>query len=338
MPKLTIRYLKIYADRHGKKRVYLRKPGCKPIKLPDLDSPEFLAAYGVALAEAVAPKRERHPGRTVDNLILDWMVSRHFTGLQTSTQSVYRRLLNRMREQSFAALPVETMQTRHVRVIVNALSGNAPTTAARMLRLINQLMEFAIALGWIEINPAVGIKLARRRPTEGIHSWTDAEIEQYEAFWPSGTPQRMALALLLYTGQRRSDAVRIGPADIQGNVIHLRQVKTRTEMAIPIHRDLANEIEQWHGEGQTFLTGARGAALSVNGFYNVFKDWCRKAGLPERCSPHGLRKAAARRLAEAGCSTHEIAAITGHRSLIEIGRYTRAVAQAKMAESALAKL
>lgn len=121
-------------------------------------------------------------------------------------------------------------------------------------------------------------------------------------------------------------------------VIYLRQVKTRTEMAIPIHRDLANEIEQWHGEGQTFLTGARGAALSVNGFYNVFKDWCRKAGLPERCSPHGLRKAAARRLAEAGCSTHEIAAITGHRSLIEIGRYTRAVAQAKMAESALAKL
>ncbi|WP_062017988.1 tyrosine-type recombinase/integrase [Gluconobacter japonicus] len=64
--------------------------------------------------------------------------------------------------------------------------------------------------------------------------------------------------------------------------------------------------------------------LSANNFYNQFIDWCREAGLPAGCSPHGLRKAAARRLAEAGCTTHQIAAITGHRSLAEVARYTQA--------------
>ena len=55
------------------------------------------------------------------------------------------------------------------------------------------------------------------------------------------------------------------------------------------------------------------------------------------CSAHGLRKAAARRLAEAGCTAHEIAAITGHASLEEIEHYTKAVDQQKLAASAMEK-
>ena len=52
---------------------------------------------------------------------------------------------------------------------------------------------------------------------------------------------------------------------------------------------------------------------------------------------HGLRKAAARRLAEAGCTMHEIAAITGHASLSEVQRYTRAADQARLARAAMDK-
>jgi len=78
--------------------------------------------------------------------------------------------------------------------------------------------------------------------------------------------------------------------------------------------------------------------MSVNNFYNQFIDWCREAGLPPGCSPHGLRKAAARRLAEAGCTTHQIAAITGHRSLAEVARYTRAAEQVELARSAMSRL
>jgi integrase len=54
---------------------------------------------------------------------------------------------------------------------------------------------------------------------------------------------------------------------------------------------------------------------------------------------HGLRKTRAVQLAEAGCTAHQIIAITGHRSLSEIHRcYTQAVQRRKLADEALAKL
>ena len=63
-----------------------------------------------------------------------------------------------------------------------------------------------------------------------------------------------------------------------------------------------------------------------------------QAGLPDRCVTHGLRKAAARRLAEAGCSANEIASITGHVTLEEVARYTKAAEQKKLARAAMARL
>ena len=69
---------------------------------------------------------------------------------------------------------------------------------------------------------------------------------------------------------------------------------------------------------------------------NWFRRQCDMANL-HHCSAHGLRKAAARRLAEAGCTPHEIAAITGHASLREVERYTRAVDQRRLAEVAIGK-
>jgi hypothetical protein len=73
------------------------------------------------------------------------------------------------------------------------------------------------------------------------------------------------------------------------------------------------------------------------GFGNWFRDQCNEAGLPKHCSAHGLRKAACRRLAEAGCTAHQIAAISGHASLREVERYTKAVDQARLAKDAIRK-
>src|SRR5262249_10802532 len=78
-----------------------------------------------------------------------------------------------------------------------------------------------------------------------------------------------------------------------------------------------------------------GRPFEGSGFSHWFRDACDQAGLPH-CSPHGLRKAAARRLAEAGCTAHEIGAITGHASLAELVRYTRAADQRRLAEAAIA--
>jgi len=53
---------------------------------------------------------------------------------------------------------------------------------------------------------------------------------------------------------------------------------------------------------------------------------------------HGLRKSAAARLAEAGCSIEEIAAITGHKTLAMIQHYTKEAEQKKLAANAMAKM
>jgi integrase len=107
-------------------------------------------------------------------------------------------------------------------------------------------------------------------------------------------------------------------------------------LAIPMHPKLEAIIESTPRGHLTFLTTARGGPLSASRFSHWFRQECDMAGLPH-CSAHGLRKAAARRLAEAGCTAHEIGAITGHISLTELVRYTRAADQRRLAEAAMAK-
>jgi integrase len=185
-------------------------------------------------------------------------------------------------------------------------------------------------------DPTQGVRLPKAKAGE-IHTWTEDEIAQFEAWHSVGSAARLAFALLLYTAQRRGDVVRMGRQHIRDGVLSIRQEKTGTFVEIPVHPTLAAIIAETPIAGQmTFLTSVTGAAFSSAGFGNVFREWCNEADLPKRCSSHGLRKAACRRLAEAGCSEHEIAAISGHESLAEVRRYTRAANRARMAKSAMA--
>ena len=120
-------------------------------------------------------------------------------------------------------------------------------------------------------------------------------------------------------------------------MLHMRQVKTGTELAIPLHPVLDAIIADTPNEHLTFVMTAFGKPFTAAGFGNWFREKCNAANLPH-CSAHGLRKAAARRLAEAGCSEHEIGAITGHASLREIVRYTRAADQKRLAIAAMKKV
>lgn len=171
---------------------------------------------------------------------------------------------------------------------------------------------------------------------DGYHSWTEGEITQFDRCHPVGSRARLAFALLLYTGQRRSDVVRMGRQHLNDGAICVRQQKTGREVWIPVHEALA-PIIAGASTNLTFLLTDQGKPYTAAGFGNWFRDQCRAAGL-HGCSAHGLRKAAARRLAEAGCSAHEISAITGHASLREVERYTEAADRRKLAASAMAKI
>lgn len=333
---LRLRYIQRVRDRRGKTRLYFRRPGHKSKRLPAENDPGFLAAYNEALAtgkpETLRPKE---PPRTLAGLIDVWMRSARFAALAETTRSTYRRILLDMQKQDYANAFVTDFQPVYVRRIL-ARHTATPAAATNRLKILRVLFDHAVSEGWRPDNPASAVKRHKEK-AEGAVTWTEEQIDRYDARWPQGSIQRLALTLLVYTGQRRSDVVRMGSADRRGNLLEVRQQKTGARLLIPIHPRLAQELDAAPATG-TFLQTPAGKAYTANGFYMRFREWRAAAELPEGLSPHGLRKAAARRLAEAGCTTHQIAAITGHATLAEVERYTRAVDQEKLARSAIERI
>jgi len=145
----------------------------------------------------------------------------------------------------------------------------------------------------------------------------------------------------LTTG-RREDAPRLGRQHIRDGRVRFRQAKNEhrnpIDIDIPLHPALGDSIAAANvGTNMTFLLTEFGKPFTANGFGNKFKDWCRQADLPH-CSAHGVRKATSTALAESGATPHEIMAITGHQTLEEVERYTKAASRKKTADSGMRKL
>ena len=327
------KYVQAFIDRNGKPRFYFRRPGFKSVPLPGLPwSPQFMEVYESALSgqplQIGASKTK--PG-TVSAAIVGYYYDQSFLALAPSTQRPLRGILERFRAEH-GDKRIALLQRQH---IIALLRSKKRFAARHWLMAIRALMKYAVEIGLREDNPAAGVKLPNLK-TDGYHSWTEAEIAQFQAYHRLGTRARFALTLLLYTGQRRGDVIRMGRQHIRDGIMHVRQQKTGIELAIPIHGTLASTIAEAPADHLTFLTTRNGKPFSPAGFGNYFRDCCNEAGL-SHCSAHGLRKAAARRLAEAGCTMHEIAAITGHASLSEVQRYTKAADQKRLALSAMQK-
>ncbi len=327
------KYVQAFIDRNGKPRFYFRRPGFKSVPLPGLPwSPQFMEVYESALSgqplQIGASKTK--PG-TVSAAIVGYYYDQSFLALAPSTQRPLRGILERFRAEH-GDKRIALLQRQH---IIALLRSKKRFAARHWLMAIRALMKYAVEIGLREDNPAAGVKLPNLK-TDGYHSWTEAEIAQFQAYHGLVTRARLALTLLLYTGQRRGDVIRMGRQHIRDGIMHVRQQKTGIELAIPIHGTLASTIAEAPADHLTFLTTRNGKPFSPAGFGNYFRDCCNEAGL-SHCSAHGLRKAAARRLAEAGCTMHEIAAITGHASLSEVQRYTKAADQKRLALSAMQK-
>jgi len=162
------------------------------------------------------------------------------------------------------------------------------------------------------------------------------EISTFESRWTIGTKQRLAFALTLYSGQRRSDVHRMTWADVKKNGIDVVQQKTGRKLLIPIHPELCAILANAKREHVTIINTEYGQPFTVDGFSQWFRNAITAAGLPLDCQPHGLRKPAGRRLAEAGCTAHQIMAVLGHKTLADAERYTREADQAQLAMEAKA--
>jgi integrase len=260
-------------------------------------------------------------------LSISYYASAAFRSMRASTQYERRGTIDRFcREHGDKS--AAGLQPKHVRAMVDALLDK-PGAAGNLRKALRELMRHAIEIGLRSDNPAREVRLPRSN-SEGHHTWTEEEIEQFEKRHPIGTRERLALALLLYTGQRRGDVIRLGHQHVRGGVLSIRQEKTGAELSIPLHPRLAKILAGTPRENLTFIVTKRGRPFGAVPFSTWFRKACDAAGLSSRCCAHGLRKAAARRLAEAGCSTFEVAAITGHASLRELERYTKAAAQGSL--------
>ncbi len=338
---VRLKYVVEDTDRHGNVRRYFRRKGQPKIRLPGLPgSDEFMQAYRAALTG----RREiRERGRsasvgTFGYLCQSYYASATFKALDISTQKWRRRALDLICEKH-RDKPIAVMQSKHVRMLRDELADR-PGAARNRLKALQALFRWAIEEDQAPQDPTRDVK-AIPYTTRGHHTWTLEEIEQFEGRHPVGSKARLALHLMLYTACRREDVVRLGPQHLRNGRFQFQQAKNEhrnpIDIDIPLHHDLAEIISQTPSGHLTFLVTEYGRPFTAVGFGNKFKDWCRQADLPH-CSCHGLRKATAARLAERGATPHEIMAVTGHQSLVEVERYTRAARKSRLADAAMSKL
>ena len=330
------KYVQAWVDDEGRPHCYFRRRGFPRMPLKGLPwSPSFMAEYEKAMSGArTAIGAGRVKAGSVAAVIAEYKDSREFFGSKSAgTQRMRRGILDRFGaaygDRPFALLPPEWIE---------ALLDSKPPHAARSWRTtLRSLCQFGVKRRYLRADPTANIKL-RAIKGDGFHTWTEDEIAQFEAHHPIGTKPRLALALLLYTAQRRSDVVKMGRQHIRDGWLHVKQEKTDKPLAIPVHPELRAVLDATPSEHLTFLVTATGKPYGPNHFSETFREWCDAAGLPKRCTAHGLRKAACRRFAEAECSGPEIMSISGHATLKELVRYTKAADQAKMARNAMAKV
>lgn len=354
MATVKLAYVDRFRDAGGTWRYYFRrKRGAKRIPLPGRPGEtEFMREYAVACASSGGTTSTRSTGPlsgSFDALTVAYYGSTKFLELSASTKTTYRGIIERFSAtKGKSGLPygqnlVVGLKRKHVNQIIAAkLESSGPSAARNLLKVLSVMFTFAVKNDWVTENPTIGVD-APTVKTDGFITWSEEDITSFEKHHASGTRARLALRLLLYTAQRRGDVVRMGHQhvgkDVNGNpTIRVRQNKTTTRLVIPMHPKLRAEIQaSGAANNLTFILTNWGKPYGVKGFGNWFREVCDEAGL-HHLSAHGLRKAAARRLAEAGCTPHQIQAITGHKSLAEVVRYTIAANQERMAREAIDRI
>lgn len=326
-------YVKAYRDRHGKWRYYFRKRGMARVALPEPDSAGFLDAYQAAKdGPKAVPASPKSPEGSFGALCLEYLASAEFSNLRPVTKSELRRVVERLATKH-ADKPVIRLERQHILRWRDAMLDR-PGAANTMVRTMGVLMAFAVDRGYRKDNPAQKIKMLRSVP---FRSWSDDELLAFEARWPLGTMERTGYALALYSAQRRADLVVMGWSQIAGGVIHLTQSKTDVALEVPIHPELAKALAAVQPRRpEAVITGTAGKKLSPVYFGHQMAAAIKAAGLPATCVLHGLRKTAARKLIEAGCTKRQARAITGQKTDAMIDHYSRDADQRVLSKQAMA--
>ena len=243
MTSIRLPYVQEYRDRHGKERRYFRRPGFKRVALQGTPgSLQFMAAYEAALAAERQPIGRKHKDGTIGDLVANFYRSAYFENLKPRSQRVYRLVLEKFSQEDGHRL-VRDMPRRVAMSMIEEIGTTRPGMANLTLKAMRRLFAYAIKRDMRADNPFVGIE-SYKLGTH--HTWTDAEIAAYEAVWPIGTRERLALDLLLYTGQRVGDVAAMRRSYPRNCAIHVRPEKTGDELIIPLHPNLIRSMKACH--------------------------------------------------------------------------------------------
>ncbi len=320
--------------RHGKTVWYFRRGKGARIRLPGKHGDaEFMAAYNAALVAERPAKAPRAKPGSLEWLFTLYMASTDFADLAEITRknrsAIMRSMTTKNPQAMVAGITPATIQRAFEKMHGKYGAAN------NWLKAMRGVFKWATAQQLVEIDPTAEIRLLPGSRT-GYHTWTPAEIETYQARWPLGTRERLAMDLLVYTGVRRERAVMLGRQHVSGNILSVPAHKNGEAVFLPILPALQESIEATPSGGLFFLVTTYGQPYTAAGFGNWFRDCCIAAGVPGRA--HGLRKAAATIAAEQGATTTELMALFGWKTIQEAERYTRAADRKRIAIQAAAKL
>jgi integrase/recombinase XerD len=346
-----MKYINDWIDDLGRHRYRFRRKGFPGVELPvdsDPNSLEFQAAYHAALrgettSAAIATVTARGGSGSVGDAVRQYLDSTTFNDdYSPSTKSLRRSILKSFLKPGVGNLPLARMDRRYIERWLET----APTRGVKRTWLLaaKPFTKWATeCVHLIEQDPCEGIKV-KVKETDGHPTWTDEHIEKFRARHPVSTKARLALELMLHLATRRGDGISLGRQHVKDGWVIYTQEKNRGRKPVlvetPLPEPVVAAIKACPSppEALTFLTNEWGRPFSKKAFGTWFRKRCDEAGLPESCVPHGLRKAGCRIMGDSSCTPHDIMAVSGHRTLKEVMRYTEAYNRKQAAARAQAKV
>lgn len=273
-----------------------------------------------------------------DNAVMEYIHSKKFRRLAYNSKRNYMNGIATL-EPHFSGKGLDEI-TRPMVIKFRDHYYDMPGKCKIALATLSNILKYAYDRGNVDRNVAAAV--GDLPPDKPIERWDEAEIDRFL----DGAPYYLidAMMVALYTGQRRGDLIWMDWKDYENGTIHVKQRKTNTELWIPVHPKLKERLEAMAKRTPKstrvvctrILLNCFGQPWSAESLRCAFKRRCAKVGIEGR-TIHGIRKTCASILAEMGCTVHQIMAITGHRTMKEITRYTEEAEKKRMAQEAIDK-
>lgn len=337
MPRPRPPYLLREKTRHGTVVWYVRRGAGPRIRVRgEFGTAEFQESYEAALSGRRAQPQRAAPGT------LAWLLEQYkqTTAWNNDISEATRRQRDNIFKHVLASAGGEPIAriTRATIVAGKERRSSTPAQARNFLDAMRGLFRWALEAGHVRTDPTNGVRNPARAKGEGFAAWTEEDVERYEARWPLGTKERVWLAVLLYTGLRKGDAVTLGRQHVRNGIATLRTEKSQKAITVtlPILPVLEETLRAGPCGDLTYICGESRRPVTKESFGNMFREACNAAGVTK--SAHGVRKIAATRAANKGATVAQLEAIFGWIGGGMASLYTRQADRERLAREAMHKL